>query len=135
MGNLKDLIFNAVFYLMGWIVVLVAGLIIFYFYNQEFFEQYIGALAAVFFYIMGMSWAVWYRSKKEHIAKNGGDPTEVTLYITYYDMLKYDLAMFLTPLVILIASYLLKGSIGSYEIVYSGIAFIGLYVAGKMIKI
>lgn len=132
--DLTDSIYNFVFAAIIWLLVAAAILIIFIYYNFEFFDRLMKLLIPAIFYGTGIALSMFFRRKKDRAMKSAQGSSEITIYLSQFDLLKHDLLMFLTPLMIIAVAYFVKKEVSALDIVYSVIALVGLYLSELIYK-
>ena len=130
-GFAKNL-FNIIFNFAAWIFVLVAIIVLYFFFHPELLRQYAMILIPVLIYGCGLIISSWFNNKKKKALEKGQGSAEFNLYINQIDFAKHDLLMFLTPLAIIMAFYWSQGELSGTNIIASAIAFVGLYLAKKI---
>jgi hypothetical protein len=127
-------IFDAISAIGAWIVVGIAILIIYFYYNQELYEKLLTFIVPVGFYCIGILFVAWFRKRKNKNLESGGSEIGTSVYITQWQLLKHDLIMFITPLIMIVIAKLYKGEVGGFDALLSAIAFMGLYASEWIYK-
>lgn len=116
------------------VILIVAGVILYYLYQAQYLQQLIEMVVALGFYCCGLGLAYWARNrKKKRLAEQNGSQ-EVQININYFSFFWHDCLLFLTPAAIILFIYWFKGEVGWADVGASAICFVGLYLSELIYK-
>jgi hypothetical protein len=131
--NLK-IIFEILYRIMPGIIIIVAALVIYFFFNAELFKTLAKLLVPLVLFASGLAGSYAFRKRKQKkLVYDNGRP-EVTITINYFTLFWHDALVFLTPSAILIAAYWFKGSVGYFDLLSAALAMTGLYLSELIYK-
>ncbi len=132
--ELLKYIFNLLSKIAIWIILIAIAIFLYFWFNQALYEKIFKFVMPVFVYSLGLVFMIYFRKRKKDIQVRGGSEISTTIYITQWDLSKHDLIMFSTPLVMLIMTKVFKKEVGGFDILLSGVAFVGLYISELIYK-
>jgi|GEM_PF-5129068 len=128
-----QLLLAAINWIMLPLILIIAGMIVYFFFNQEILRAFIKLLVPVVIYSSGLGITFWVRKRKAAKMKEDQGP-EVRITLNYFTFFWHDALVFITPSIIIIAAFWLRGEVTYYDILYSGIAMTGLYLSELIYK-
>ncbi len=132
--KITKIFFDVLYAIMPTGIIVITGLIFYFNYNDQFLENLMSFIFPVLFYVICLLICFYYRrhKKKKIIAENGSQ--EIYIVINYFSLFWHDMLLFLTPCIIIILAYWVKGQVDIIDIVSSAIAAIALYLSELIYK-
>lgn len=130
--NLKVLL-EVINWAMPTLILIIAGLVVYFFFNEEALKSFIKLLVPITIYSSGLGITFFVRKRKDAKMKADQGP-EVKITLNYFTFFLHDVLVFVTPSLILIVAFWLKGEVTYFDILYSGIALTGLYLSELIYK-
>lgn len=127
-------LFDLFFGLAIWLIVGIVLVFMYFYFNEELYKQLMMFLVPAGGYSMAILVVVWFRRRKNKRLIDDGSETSSNVYITQWDLMKHDLVMFATPLIMIGITKFMKGSIEGFDIFLSLVALLGLYVSELIYK-
>jgi hypothetical protein len=127
-------LYNLFFGFAIWIIVGIVVLFMYFNFNEELYRQLMLFLLPAGSYCLAILVVIWFRRRKHKRLEEGGSETSSGVYITQWDLMKHDLVMFATPLIMIGITKFVKGDIEGFDIFLSLIALLGIYVSELIYK-
>lgn len=121
-------------YIIMPVILAVAGIVIFFLYQADLLGQFIEMVVALGIYAGGLGIAYWVRNRKKKSMIYDSGSQQVQININYFNYFLHDCLLFLTPALIIIFIYWIKGNVSWTDVAASAICFIGLYLSELIYK-
>lgn len=117
-----------------WIILIFVAIFMYLFFNKEIYEKLMAFIAPILVYALAIFLVILWRKRKNDNLVRGGSEMGSTIYVTQWDLLKHDLVMFVTPLVMILIAKFFKKEVDGFDIFLSAIACLGLYASELIYK-
>lgn len=125
-----EALLNFLYVIMPGVIIILAGIIMIYYYNEEVFLTILRLMIPMALYLSGIGASFVIRKKKSKVIKaDSGGTDQTTINISYMKFFLHDVLTLGTPATIILAAYFIKGEVAMFDIVASGIACAGLYLS------